>query len=148
MNLHRLETRVMRDEGYRGNAYLDSAGIPTIGYGSTRLPGFGPVKLGDNITPDDAKTLLRGDLWGAILDAENLFPRFHEMNSVRQEVLANMAYNLGRSRLARFTRMRAAADDLDYQQMAEEMVDSNWYRQVKTRAQRLVVAMRTGDWVA
>ena len=36
-------------EGYRSNAYLDSVGVPTIGYGETKN-----VKLGDKTTPDKA----------------------------------------------------------------------------------------------
>jgi lysozyme len=148
INLHRLQERVMKDEGFRAKSYLDTEGIPTIGYGTTRWPGMGEVQLGESILPEDAKTLLRGDLWGAILDAEHIFTRFHEMNAVRQEVLANMAYNLGRSRLAGFKKMIAAAFELDYKKMAEEMVDSKWYKQVGGRAQRLVAAMRTGEWIA
>lgn len=152
VNLKRLEERVMKDEGYRGNAYLDDIAVPptwTVGYGTTRLPGVGPVKSGDYLSPEDAKRLLRGDLFGAILDAESLFSRFHEMNSVRQEVLANMAYQLGGPRLAKFRKLVTASDRLDYQTMAEEMIDSLWYRaQSGHRGQRLVAAMRTGDWVA
>lgn len=138
----------MKDEGFRGNAYLDTVGVPTIGYGTTSLPGMGPVKMGDFLTPDDAKRLLRGDLWGAILDAESLFSRFHEMNSVRQEVLANMAYNLGRKGLSGFKKMIAAGEDLDFEEMANQGRDSKWFKQVGGRGQRLMAAMRTGDWVA
>lgn len=36
-------------EGYRGEAYRDAAGIPTIGYGETA-----GVKMGDKITPERA----------------------------------------------------------------------------------------------
>jgi len=148
MNLKRLETRVMQDEGFSARPYLDTEGVPTIGYGSTRLLGR-PVQMADpTITADVARQQLRADLWGAILDAEDLFPRLHEMNHVRQEVLANMAYNLGRSRLSGFTKLRAAADLLDFQAMARELVSSKWFGQVGGRAQRLVAAMRTGDWVA
>lgn len=36
-------------EGYRGNAYKDSVGVPTIGYGETA-----GVKIGDKTTPERA----------------------------------------------------------------------------------------------
>ncbi len=147
MQLKRLEDRVMRDEGYRAKAYQDTQGIWTIGYGTTRLIGR-PVQSGDSILPDDAKRLLRADLYTAILDAQGLFERFEEMNSVRQEVLVNLAYNIGRTSLSGFVRLRMAAQQLDYKGMAEEMVDSLWFKQVKSRAQRLVAAMRVGDWTA
>lgn len=45
-------------EGLRLHAYRDAVGIPTIGYGST-----GPhVKMGQNITHEEAETLFRLDL--------------------------------------------------------------------------------------
>lgn len=36
-------------EGYRGNAYLDTVGVPTIGFGETKN-----VHMGDKITPERA----------------------------------------------------------------------------------------------
>lgn len=47
-------------EGLRLDAYLDSVGVPTIGYGSTA-----GVKIGDTITEDAAEERLRDDLASA-----------------------------------------------------------------------------------
>lgn len=47
-------------EGFRANAYLCSAGVPTIGYGHTR-----GVKLGDVCTPEEAEAWLREDVEAA-----------------------------------------------------------------------------------
>jgi lysozyme len=44
-------------EGCRLEAYLDSVGVPTIGYGSTE-----GVTMGDKITQDEADALLLEDL--------------------------------------------------------------------------------------
>ena len=38
--------------------------------------------------------------------------------------------------------MKRGVDDRDWNRAADEMVDSRWYRQVTTRAQRLVERMR------
>ncbi|MDR0250185.1 MAG: lysozyme [Burkholderiales bacterium] len=43
-------------EGYSDVAYLDSAGVPTIGYGTTQ-----GIKLGDTITREFATELLQRD---------------------------------------------------------------------------------------
>ena len=51
----------MRMEGLRLTAYKDAAGVPTIGYGHTR-----GVRMGDRITEDWARELLRQD----VADAE------------------------------------------------------------------------------
>lgn len=46
-------------EGLRTRAYLDGAGVPTIGYGNTYHPNGTKVKLGDVITQDQADSYLR-----------------------------------------------------------------------------------------
>lgn len=43
-------------EGYSGVAYMDIAGVPTIGYGTTKN-----VKMGDTITREDAMLRLQAD---------------------------------------------------------------------------------------
>lgn len=146
MNFARLEARVCLDEGFRSEPYLDTVGVATIGYGATKVLGK-PVLLTD--TPIDeptARQILHMDLWTACKDAQDLFPRFNDMDSVRQEVLANMSFNLGRYRLGGFTKLLFAAESLDYAAMATHMADSKWYNQVGGRAVRLCNAMRDGSW--
>ena len=46
-------------EGCRLEAYKDSAGIPTIGYGNTYYPDGTKVKIGDKITQQRAEELLQ-----------------------------------------------------------------------------------------
>jgi lysozyme len=41
-------------EGYRGRAYVDAAGVHTLGFGSTRRADGSPVAPGDTITPERA----------------------------------------------------------------------------------------------
>ncbi len=134
----------MKDEGFRPKPYLDTIGIPTIGYGTTTILGR-PVSLEDpSISAHNARQILRGDLYQSLVDSQHLFERFDEMDNVRQEVIANMAYNLGRKRLGGFKRMIAAAEKLDYDLMADEMVTSRWFLQVGSRAMRLSQEMRDG----
>ena len=47
-------------EGFNANAYVDSGGVPTIGYGHTA-----GVKMGDVCTPEQANDMLLSDLSGA-----------------------------------------------------------------------------------
>ena len=56
--------------------------------------------------------------------------------------MVNMAFNLGYTRLSKFTGLKAALDDRDWNKAADEMVDSRWYRQVGNRAKRLEERMR------
>ena len=46
-------------EGCRLEAYKDSAGIPTIGFGNTYYPDGSKVKIGDKITQQRAEELLQ-----------------------------------------------------------------------------------------
>jgi lysozyme len=146
MKYVRLESRICLDEGFRATPYLDTVGVPTIGYGTTAILGVAVSLRHPAITDDVARQILRQDLFTACIDAQALFKRFDELNHVRQEVLANMAFNLGKTRLSKFIGLIKALDSLDYTDAAQHMTDSKWYRQVKTRAERLVAAMRTGSW--
>lgn len=146
MKYSRLESRVCLDEGFRAEPYLDTVGVATIGYGTTKINGK-PVTLNDKpIEEPIARHILCGDLYQACKDAQALFVRFDDMDDVRQEVLANLCYNIGKSRLSGFTRLLFAAESLDYDRMAAEMQDSKWFRQVGQRAVRLCNAMKTGSW--
>ena len=51
-------------------------------------------------------------------------------------------FNMGRTRLSKFKGMKRGVDNRDWNDAADEMVDSAWYRQVTNRAERLVKRMR------
>jgi lysozyme len=146
MDFARLEQRIMRDEGWSGVAYLDTVGVWTVGYGSTRILGV-PVKEHDSITLKQGRTLLRDDIYQSLIDCQKLFDFFDELDPVRQEILVNMCYYLGVTGLSKFRNMRSALHARQFQRAAEEMVDSKWYTQVGGRGQRLVAAMKTGTWL-
>ena len=57
-------------------------------------------------------------------------------------VLVNMAFNLGRTRLSKFKKMLAHIEEKNYLMAANEMINSKWYRQVKTRGVELVNIMK------
>lgn len=48
-------------EGFRSEAYLDSAWVPTIGYGATRVNGK-PVKMWDTITKQQGEEIFNADI--------------------------------------------------------------------------------------
>lgn len=86
-------------EGCRLKAYPDpaSGGAPwTIGYGTTRYSGGGPVRKGDTITQSQADELLRHDLLTlrgpALL---SLLPMATTWPPNRMAALVSWAYNVG-----------------------------------------------------
>jgi len=54
---------IAEHEGLRLKAYLCPANVPTIGFGTTRYPNGSRIKLGDEITKDDAYKLLKHDVF-------------------------------------------------------------------------------------
>ena len=55
-----------------------------------------------------------------------------------------MMFNLGKTRLSKFVKMRDAIEDHDYNRAAKEMLDSKWADQVGNRAVELAELMRGG----
>ena len=131
--------QLKRDEGAkiiggRHVVYKDSVGIDTVGYGRNLERG---------LSDDEAEYLLINDIREAIEICVALYPNFVGLPQEIKEVLVNMAFNLGRTRLAKFVSMREAVLDHDFDAMANEMVNSAWFTQVKSRATRLVERVRT-----
>lgn len=137
MNLERLYARLTLDEAKRHKPYRCSAGKLTIGVGRN---------LDDRgLTDSEIQLLLENDVVLATADARRLFYQFDDLDEVRQEVLVNMAFNLGYARLAGFKKLRAMIRARNFPGAAREMLDSKWAREdVGPRAERLAQAMRTG----
>jgi len=119
----------MRHEGRRLRVYLDSHGIPSIGYGRN-LQDKG-------ITPEEAELLLDNDLRDAAADARAVFGEpFEGLSGMRKAVLVDMALNLGRKRLGGFRKTVAAVRAGDHAGVVREMMDSEWARDdVPSRAE-------------
>ena len=82
-------------EGVRLEAYVCPAGVPTIGAGSTRMLDGGPVKMGDRITREESRGLLRRDASEAYNAAYDMLPDGTPPNAVAG--WASFIYNVGRS---------------------------------------------------
>lgn len=131
--------QLQRDEGLRLLAYRDTRGFLTIGYGRN-LDAEG-------ISKDEATYMLQQDIihWGQLL-TKNL-PWFTALDSVRQGVLLNMCHNLGLGGLLSFKRFLLLMASGLYDAAATDLESNHkWMTQVGTRAQRLVLQIRTGEW--
>jgi len=71
-----------------------------------------------------------------------LYPYFDELPEEAQQIISNMMFNCGLTRLKKFKKMKQAVDLKDWQEAANQMMDSKWYVQVTNRADRLVNRMR------
>jgi len=131
----RLIGSVKKHEGYRSKAYQDSLGVWTIGYGTN----LQTLEIPKELAEDWLVQYLRHEQ--ALLETLSVY---RELNEVRQEVLIEMAYQLGHSGLRKFKKMWAALVIEDYKWAATEMLDSTWHKQTPKRAEELAERMRTG----
>lgn len=135
-----LLEQLKRDEGFRSKPYKCSAGVWTIGYGHTH----GITRNTPPIPQDIAEDILFEDMQIAIDDARAVCPCFNSLDPARKVVLSNMAFNLGRQRLAGFKNTLGFICAGDYKQAALNMLKSKWATQVGQRAVRLANIMSTG----
>jgi GH24 family phage-related lysozyme (muramidase) len=95
-----LNLQIIKDfEGLRLEAYLCPAGMPTIGYGSTRYLDGSKVNLGDKLTsPEVAERLLEKTINTSFLPIlRSTIPVWNKLNINQQSALLSFAYNLGAS---------------------------------------------------
>lgn len=136
MNRVRLSRQLETDEGRRRRIYKDSVGKWSGGVGRN-LEDRG-------LRDDEIDLMLNNDIEEAVGIARAVVPNFDKLDDVRQEVIVNMAFNLGETRLTGFKQFIAALVRFDFQRATAEMMDSKWYDQVGDRGKRLAYAMREG----
>lgn len=145
MNVDKLREQLEIDEGVVHEIYLDHLGYPTFGIGHlvTESDPENGLEVGTAISPDRCIEAFESDVQGVLRDCNILYSDFHDLPEEAQQIIANMMFNMGRTRLSKFKGMKAGVDARDWEKAADEMVDSAWYRQVPNRADRLVVRMRS-----
>ena len=144
MDIDKLREEIAYDEGSVNEIYLDHLGLPTFGIGHLVIdsdPEHGQP-VGTPVSEDRCNEAFDNDVQTVIDDCNILYPDFDELPEEVQRIIANMMFNMGRPRLSKFKGMKRGVDARDWNAAADEMVDSNWYRQVTKRADRLVARMR------
>lgn len=135
MDIAKLKSDLELDEGLRLKPYEDTVGKLTIGIGRN-LDDVG-------ISEEEARHMLGNDIEWVVEELDRTMPWWRTMPEPAQRALANMAFNLGLTRLRRFKNMLAALQAGDYRKAADEALDSLWARQVKGRADRIADLYRS-----
>lgn len=153
------------DEGREPLPYQDSRGIWTIGIGhnleANGMPG-GVCEYIHALTPysKDLLDLLRAH--SGLTDREMLFLLHYDLfavtgflsnyswwidvDDVRQAVLQDMAFNLGRSTFQTFNTFLKYCSELNWAQAAKDLRTTLVYRQLSLRYERLATMLETGSW--
>ena len=139
-----LREQLEIDEGVVHEIYLDQLGYPTFGIGhlvkeSDPEAGW---DVGTAVTESRCIKAFESDIESVLSDCYKLYEDFDDLPEEAQQIIANMMFNLGYPRLSKFKGMKRGVDSQDWNQAADEMVDSRWYRQVGARAERLEARMR------
>jgi len=152
-----MARQLIADEGFVPNVYPDpihGMSVPTVGTGfnlneqwiqdAMTNVGVDPAAVlagTRSLTAAENAAILEVGITRAANDAGSLISNFATLPAEKQEVLVNMAYNLGGPRLAGFKNMIAAVERNDFTQAAAEMKNSAWYNQTGNRAKHLTKTM-------
>ena len=136
--MSRLIEQLKIHEGVKSHAYKCTANMITVGVGRN-IDENGGIGLSD----DEINYLLENDIKRCKQELISL-PWFTDLDSVRQDALVNLCFNLGLTRLMGFKNAMAAMAGGDYERAADEFYDSRWAKQVKSRAGEACEMIRTG----
>lgn len=138
MNKTKLAEQLKKHEGLRLKPYKDTVGKLTLGIGRN-LEDKG-------ITEQEALFMLNNDVDYFYKKLTKELPWVKNLDDARQNVLVNMAFNLGINGLLGFKNMLSCIVNMNFTGAAEEMLNSKWARQVGNRSVELAEQMRTGEF--
>lgn len=144
------------NEGLRLKTYKCPAGFDTIGYGhnleASGLPEdmlfevdvpTGPGEWdGLEITEDFANRLFAVDAREAWNELLKIFPDLEMYSESRQIALTDMMFNMGAKTFRKFKNMIAAIQLGMWHVAAKEAKESDWYRQVTNRADKVIARLK------
>ena len=107
-------------EGFRANAYLCPANVPTIGYGSTSWGNGQKVKMGEIVSMTTAEKLLLVDLEKRSKALEGL-----KVNQNQFDALISFVYNLGVGAFKGSTLFRKVQQNPDDNTIRQEFMKWN-----------------------
>jgi len=139
--MEEVKQRIKEHEGYRDTPYADSLGYGTIGYGHLILP-TDDFKEGVSYPKDQLEQLFELDFKQALQSADDLLQGLNTNHIVRG-IITEMCFQLGKPRCMKFKKMWEGIQEGNFDKAADEMMDSNWYRQTKKRCGALSAMMRS-----
>lgn len=101
-------TLIKKWEGCKLNAYLDSGGVWTIGYGTTFYPDGTRVKEGDTCTQEQADAWLHGHVNDLVFELLNEVKVTLNANQIK--ALVCFIYNIGMGAFKKSTMLRLIND--------------------------------------
>ena len=140
IDVDQLREQLTIDEGKVNEIYKDHLGYPTFGIGHLVLetdPEFGQ-EVGTPVSEERTIECFEQDVQSVLSDCKKLHDGWDGYPEEVKQVIANMMFNMGLTRLSKFKNHNAALQSGDWKEAAVEGRDSRWYKQVTNRAERLM----------
>ena len=135
-----VKQRIKEHEGFRDTVYSDSLGFATIGYGHLVLPTDNFVE-GVTYPKEQLEVLFDKDFQIAFNSANELVDGL-DLNHIAKGVIIEMCFQLGKPRVMKFKKMWEALRNKDFEEAANQMIDSAWHKQTTSRCESLAATMR------
>lgn len=156
--LKRLINLLQKEEGYRQFPYRDTKGKLTVGIGMNLDSGkYSKEEIErykkDGCSLEEALSELSQEVRYLDMQLQN-YIGYSNLDDIRKAVLVDMAYNMGLMKVHGFGEMWKAILYKSYDKAAHEMLWNNgartikteYYKDVKGRAENLARIMKTGEW--
>ena len=143
IDINQLREQLIIDEGQVNEIYKDHLGYPTFGIGHLVLesdPEYG-LEVGTAVSEQRVVSVFEQDVQTVIEDCKKLHHGWDGYPQEVKQIVANMMFNMGLTRLSKFKKHNAALQCGDWKEAAKEGRDSRWYRQVTKRAERLMTRL-------
>lgn len=134
--LNILRARITRTEGRRNRPYVDSVGKVTIGIGHN---------LTDKGISDEIVEILFKDDLSEAVNGANTLPVYQKLDPIRQTAIIDMVFNMGLEKVREFKNTLGYLNRGDFDGAADQMLLSDWAKQVGNRAIELANIIRTGQ---
>lgn len=143
MNIEQLRETLTIDEGKVNEIYEDHLGYATFGIGHLVLesdPEYGQA-VGTPVSEERTIECFDQDVQSVLSDCKKLHEGWDDYPEEAKQVIANMMFNMGLTRLSKFRKHNAALQCGDWKEAAVEGRDSRWHKQVTNRAERLMIRL-------
>ena len=140
----RAITLIKHHEGVRNKPYRCPAGLWTVGVG--HLIGDGktlPPEWNREFTMEEIDKIFTEDYSHHKKAAEKI-PAFNKMNSLGQGALIDLTFNMGPAWYKKWPTLMKQLSAGDFSSAADNLKNSTWFKQVKSRGVTIVNMIRNG----
>ena len=136
----RLINMLKRHEGVRNKVYMCPAGYETIGVGRNIS------ESGLGLSEDEVEYLLKNDILRCRNELLGEYDWFENLDSVRQEAMIDLSFNLGQTKLRTFVKALGHMADGNYEEAGREFYNSRWAEQVGDRSLEICQMISSGEY--